>query len=241
MLRTFLLIIFLVPAAGCSRQKTVWDGVFTRAQASRGSDIYNSYCVDCHTADLVLGLKGNQFMLNWREDNLQSLFAQMKSTMPQKSPSTLSDQQYLDVLALVLQKNGFPEGRRELSVDSLRNVQITGRSGPQPLPTGAVVQALGCLTKGEGTSWNLSKTQPFVRSRIRRELKPDELKTFQYQRLGGESLALNTNRYRPFRSYSADLVSIVGHKVLVIGYLVRKDSDVSIEIFSAQDIDRNCS
>jgi hypothetical protein len=196
--------------------------------------------VDCHTADLVLGLKGHPFMVNWREDSLQSLFNEMKSKMPEKAPSSLSDQQYLDVLALVLQKNGFPEGRRELSVDSLRNVQITGRSGPQPLPTGAVVQALGCMTKGEEIFWNLNKTQPFVRSRIRRDLTPDELKTFQHQRLGKENFVLNTNRYRRFKSFSADLSSLVGHKVLVIGYLVRKDSDVYIEIFSAQDIDRNC-
>jgi hypothetical protein len=239
-IRPYLLFILFIVIAGCSRQKTVWDGVYTAAQAGRGRDIYNSHCVDCHTGDLVFGLKGNPFMLNWSEDSLQSLFDEMKSTMPQKAPSTLSDQQYLDVLALVLQKNGFPEGRRDLRVDSLRNVQITGRNGPQPLPSGAQVQAVGCLTKGDGTSWSLSKTLPLVRSRIRRDLKLDEVNALRQQRLGAENLVLSTNRYLHFNAFNVDLSSVIGHKVLVVGLLVRKGPDVYIEIFRAQEIDRNC-
>src|SRR3954470_13088392 len=97
--------------AGCSRDKTVWDGVYTAAQADRGREVYNSQCVQCHTPDLNTGLSGPLFMNDWREDRLASLFEQMKTNMPSDAPSTLSDQQYLDVLTFILRKNGFPEGR----------------------------------------------------------------------------------------------------------------------------------
>src|SRR5262249_35977060 len=159
-------------------------------------------------------------MVNWREDNLQSLFDEMSKTMPADAPSALSDQQYLDVLALVLQKNGFPEGRRELTVESLRNVLITGRNGPEPLPSGALVQAFGCLAKGEGASWTLSNTSPLARTRIRRDLTSNELKTFQQQRLGKETLVLSTNRFRRIPARFRDLSPLFGHKILVAGLLL---------------------
>jgi hypothetical protein len=104
-------------------------------------------------------------MVNWREDNLQSLFNEMSKTMPADTPSALSDQQYLDVLALVLQKNGFPEGRRELTVDVLRNVQRTGRNGPEPFAERRTCAGVWVPSRGEGTSSTLSKTPPLARTR----------------------------------------------------------------------------
>jgi cytochrome c5 len=79
-----VLIITCILILGCGRQKTVWDGVYTAAQATRGSNIYDSYCVECHTADLALGPKGDLFTVHWREDNLQALFDEMKTSMPAK-------------------------------------------------------------------------------------------------------------------------------------------------------------
>src|SRR5437016_3569994 len=57
--------------------KTVWDGVYTDAQASGGQALYTQYCARCHSTNLGGGadqgappLKGDKFMENWREDSL---------------------------------------------------------------------------------------------------------------------------------------------------------------------------
>src|SRR5215471_172252 len=52
-----------------SRNKTVWDGVFSEDQASRGRASYNASCASCHGADLTSykgALKGQKFMDHWR-------------------------------------------------------------------------------------------------------------------------------------------------------------------------------
>src|SRR5688500_19892688 len=38
--------VFAVPSA--QAPKTVWDGVFTEAQAKQGEVVYKTACVDCH-------------------------------------------------------------------------------------------------------------------------------------------------------------------------------------------------
>ena len=55
-----------VSQKGNENRKTVWDGVFTAAQAERGRDAYAVHCVSCHADDLRgMGgpaLKGQEFM-----------------------------------------------------------------------------------------------------------------------------------------------------------------------------------
>jgi cbb3-type cytochrome c oxidase subunit III len=235
-----LLLTACILISGCNREKSVWDGIYSSAQAGRGSEIYNNHCVSCHTAGLIAGLSGQVFMDDWREDNLKSLFDQMKRTMPADEPSTLRDQEYLDVLAFVLKKNGFPEGRKELAAESLGTIQIIGRNGHGPLPNGALVQTVGCLKKEAPGSWKLARAARLVRSRTLRNLPLSELKSFQQQPLGKDDLVLSTNRFRRFPSLDSDLSPFTDRKVLVEGRLVRKDSDVHIEIFRAQEIDGSC-
>jgi cytochrome c5 len=233
-----LFTVFLV-IPGCSRNKSVWDGVYTSSQAVRGREIYNAHCVGCHTADLT-DLKGRRFMDDWREDNLKSLFEQTKRSMPANDPATLTDQQYLDVITFILQKNGFPEGRKELGSTMLGNVRIIGRNGPQPLPNGAAVQAIGCLTKGEEGSWRLTKASPLVRTRVFRNLTADEMKQVQGQRPGPDSVVLSTSRFFRFASRNADLSALTDRKVVVAGRLLRDGANVRVELFRAQELDQNC-
>jgi hypothetical protein len=235
-----LLLAACIFVSGCSRDKNVWDGVYTGAQATRGAEIYNEHCVQCHTAGLIAGLSGNRFMDDWREDNLKSLFDQAKRSMPGDDPGTLSDQQYLDVLAFVLKKNGFPEGRKELSTAMLATILIMGRDGPAPLPNGAFVQTVGCLTKVAEGSWKLTKATPLVRSRTLRDLKSGELKSFEQQRLGKDEIVLTTRRFLRFKSSDPDLSAFTDQKIVAEGRLVREASDVHIEIFRAREVDQSC-
>jgi S-disulfanyl-L-cysteine oxidoreductase SoxD len=100
--------------------KTVWDGVYTDAQAQRGAPIYNRACASCHSSDLSGGesappLAGGQFMSNWEGLTADQLFKRMKESMPQNKPGSLSGQENADILAYMFQVNGFPAGKTELA------------------------------------------------------------------------------------------------------------------------------
>ena len=104
--------------------ESVWDGVYTTAQATRGKEVFGENCKDCHMEDLqgdtadVPALVGDVFLDEWMDKSLDELFARMRSTMPQDSPESLSTQMYLDVLAYILQSNKFPAGEMELKRDA---------------------------------------------------------------------------------------------------------------------------
>ena len=57
---------------------------------------------------------------------LNELFEQIRNTMPQDSPGSLSPQQYADIVALIFNKNKFPAGRTPLPGDyaALRMIRI---------------------------------------------------------------------------------------------------------------------
>jgi len=54
------------------------------------------------------------FMFLWEGRTLGSFFEKVESEMPTDRPGQLPQQQYLDVIAYILEKNGFPAGGEEL-------------------------------------------------------------------------------------------------------------------------------
>src|SRR5258707_523567 len=76
---------------------------------------------------------------------------------------TVGENDKRDVMAYLLQQNGFPAGSAELAHDDaeLATVQITGKNGPAPLRTGAIVRVAGCLAQRSERDWELtSATEP---------------------------------------------------------------------------------
>ena len=110
---------------------TVWDGVYSAEQASRGEAVYTQACIACHGQDLggnsnSPGLTGMGFMFLWEGRNLGEFFEKIRSEMPTDRPGQLPVQDYLDVVAYILQKNGFPDAERELpsAIEALRMIEI---------------------------------------------------------------------------------------------------------------------
>src|SRR3954463_3140802 len=70
--------------------RTVLDGVFTAAQAERGSAGFSEKCAPCHEGADVEGppLTGTPFIERWREDTLDGLFEFIKTRMPQTAPGS---------------------------------------------------------------------------------------------------------------------------------------------------------
>ena len=65
---------------------SVWDGVYTAAQAQRGAAAFAEHCVECHGADLQGGdgkpLIGDKFWGDWREATVSDLLTFASKNMP---------------------------------------------------------------------------------------------------------------------------------------------------------------
>ena len=147
---------------------TVWDGVFTAAQAERGREAFATHCSTCHGKDLEGGagpaLTGEQFFDNWREDSVKSLFSFIQTQMPQGARGSLGAETYLDILAYILSKNMVPAGSKVLTNDALESIQLVGKDGPAPIPKFALITIVGCLAKS-GDEWKLDRVSAPVRTR----------------------------------------------------------------------------
>jgi mono/diheme cytochrome c family protein len=102
-------------------RRTLQDGVFTAEQAARGRIAYDRRCAECHMPDLAGheyagALAGYGFQLKWQDATLGELLGRIRS-MPLGRPRSLTDQEDMDILAYVLQKNTYPEGTSELAAD----------------------------------------------------------------------------------------------------------------------------
>lgn len=91
-------------------------GVYSREQAAQGDELYALNCVSCHTAASHVG---PAFVAKWQGRALLELFAYVRSEMPKNDPGTLSDAEYIILLAYMLKMNGMPSGPQELPSDSL--------------------------------------------------------------------------------------------------------------------------
>ena len=111
-------------AVGVNAQekKSVWDGVYSEEQATRGKDEYEYNCGNCHIHDLsgdsikdVPALAGPDFMAKWSGKSLKELLDYIATNMPQDSRGTLGGKTYADITAYVLKVNTFPAGAEALA------------------------------------------------------------------------------------------------------------------------------
>lgn len=102
-------------------------GPFTAAQADAGRTEYTANCASCHQADLsgtgnAAPLAGGLFMGGWGNRSTQDLVGFMQGAMPPNNPGGLSEAQYLDITAYILQYNGARPGNQALTATT--NVAI---------------------------------------------------------------------------------------------------------------------
>ena len=108
---------------------SVWDGVFTEDQAARGRQVYFGACGLCHgrrlngapdDPDMVStpSLARARFLRVWEGRSLAVLLAYTRLTMPEDNPASLTDQEYVDVVAYMLSMSRMPAGGDELPPDA---------------------------------------------------------------------------------------------------------------------------
>jgi mono/diheme cytochrome c family protein len=98
---------------------SVWDGVYTEEQVSRGEALYQKECLSCHGptlegGEMAPGLADGAFKANWNGLTMGDLYDRIHESMPPDDPGRLSRQETADVLSRVLSANGFPSGEKEL-------------------------------------------------------------------------------------------------------------------------------
>jgi len=118
-------------AAPAGAARSVWDGVFTDAQADRGLAAYKASCVECHGADLTgdgfaPALVGAEFTGNWNDLSVGDLFERIRVSMPPSGASSVTPAQKADIVAYMLKYNKFPAGKTELEAKTevLKQIKI---------------------------------------------------------------------------------------------------------------------
>jgi mono/diheme cytochrome c family protein len=111
---------------------SVWSGIYSAEQAVRGNATFENNCAECHMSDLSgragPPLKGDDFMEHWRGKTVAELFEKIRTTMPADWRTQLSETRAIDVVAYLLQKNGFPAGAVELTPAAAGGVRIEAQS-----------------------------------------------------------------------------------------------------------------
>ncbi len=122
--------------------KSVWEGVYTEAQAERGKAAYVTSCASCHGADLAGSgearpLAGSEILTSWNGLPVGELFERTRSTMPITAPGSLDPAAYADILAYMLKSNGLPAGLAELAPrpEALSGIRIDAVKPAAGAPT----------------------------------------------------------------------------------------------------------
>jgi mono/diheme cytochrome c family protein len=127
-----------VMMAAQSPPRTVWDGVYTDAQATRGQALYKQHCGYCHRDDLTGGgseagapaLKGPVFIYRWLGQPVADVFVEIGLTMPKNKPDTLTPDAVADILSFIFKSNEMPAGKSELPGEVAALEAIAMTEGP---------------------------------------------------------------------------------------------------------------
>ena len=112
-----IVALFLVSGFAMASAEQPAAPVFTAAQADAGRETYKTVCAACHAADLSGAegpqLAGSDFMKNWGKQTTKDLLDYAKGMPP--DGARLKPEQYLDVVAFILQQNGASAGADALT------------------------------------------------------------------------------------------------------------------------------
>jgi mono/diheme cytochrome c family protein len=227
--------LLLLALAAAQSRPSIWAGAYTSAQADRGKAAYQDHCARCHgetAATARYPLFGAGFIDQWEERTLADLFRKISDTMPPGAATTVAERDKIDVVAYLLQQNGFPEGGAELTTDAgaLAATQIVGETGPRPIRSGALVRAAGCLGQRNEREWQLTSATEPVRTSLDPASNAD--RNAPSAGRGTRTIAL----LNPFPSPAAHR----DHHMVAIGFLVRNADGDTINVVSLEMLEPSC-
>lgn len=240
-LSTSLVLVFVstatvdVRAQGGTERATVWDGIFSMDQSRSGQALYDEHCSGCHRggqSSVNPESLGDGFQSAWGEDYLSSFYDVIAETMPRGNPGSLQRDQYVDIVAYLLDSNGFPEGGATLAHENLAAIRVESEDGPGEVPNYALVVTDGCLMAGDPGQWLLSNASPLSRTRSPEPSSESRLEAIRGAALGGDLYEL----IYIFPSPDA----FVGHRVELKGLLIRDTDPDRINVSSFTSVAASC-
>jgi mono/diheme cytochrome c family protein len=222
------LAIAQTSASQANARRTVWDGVYTEAQAARGMMAFGQSCAGCHAlaAEGRAPLVGDAFWKSFAQKTVGDLLEFVSTYMPNGKPGSLTEPTYRDIVALMLKSNGFPAGSTELGGNTTADVQIVQKDGRTELPANALARVVGCLTKS-GADWVVtSATSP---ERAERAVSPADDAA---RPLGNRTMALKFVITR--------LDALAGSRVAVSGLLIGEGGVDGINVTTVNRVAPKC-
>jgi mono/diheme cytochrome c family protein len=218
----------LVTAQTSTPRRTVWDGVYTEAQAARGVTAFGQSCAGCHAlaAEGKAPLVGDPFWKSFALKTVGDLFEFVSANMPNGAPGSLDESTYRDIVALMLKSNGFPAGTAELRRATINNVQIVQKDGRTELPSDALARVVGCLTRSEA-DWVVTKATTPERAE---NIAPD----------GADATKPLGNRTMTLKFVVTHLDPLSGSRVAVTGLLIGAGGADGINVTTVNRVAEKC-
>jgi mono/diheme cytochrome c family protein len=117
----------LTPAGG-NAADIVRPALYTAAQADQGAKKFADNCAQCHGEHLegIAGpaLKGENFASTKAGFAVGDVFAIVYQNMPATQPGTLPHDDYVQIMAFLLQQNGYPAGSQALTFDGAKSSKV---------------------------------------------------------------------------------------------------------------------
>ena len=112
-------------AQAAPQKTTTNDAIYTKAQADGAKAQFEKLCASCHAftvaekkkpKDLPLG--DEPFFESWTGRPLLEMISVIALTMPNDGSAVVTDQEAIDLVAYILQQNGFPAGEKALTKET---------------------------------------------------------------------------------------------------------------------------
>ncbi|MGH7155880.1 MAG: c-type cytochrome [Acetobacteraceae bacterium] len=108
------------------------QGYYTKSQADDGQAVFHQQCAICHGDRLQGGagpaLAGDQFLSvsQYQQITAEYFYDFMSTHMPLTHPGSLTKTQYIDIMAYLLEANGYASGPHQLTArdEELKGIKI---------------------------------------------------------------------------------------------------------------------
>lgn len=116
-----VIVLTAFGAVSASESKPPKPKLYTTQQAADGERTYDAKCSACHGDHLEGGagpaLSGATLGTLAKNTKLTvgDMFSFLAQQMPMNDPASLSHAEYVDIMAYILKKNGYPAGTKSLT------------------------------------------------------------------------------------------------------------------------------
>lgn len=102
--------------------------LYTADQADLGQAKFRENCAVCHGPHLEgragPALKGANFASDEAQFHVSDIFTILVHNMPATEPGSLPHEDYVDIMAFLLQQNGYPAGQQQLTYDEALSSKV---------------------------------------------------------------------------------------------------------------------